>query len=151
MSEHISELTQAVKEVFQTMVFMEITAGPAPESINWTPEKLYTSVVGFGGEETGLIYIHCNEDFAKKVTGCMLGMDVGDDNGSIIDAMGEIANMVGGNFKSKVPQFVDLKLSLPSVIVGKDYRTHVPGGQTGNLQTFLAGEHSFLVQMVLKK
>lgn len=152
MLDYIDELIESIQEVFQTMMAMDIKHIPDLKTIPWPPEKQYTAVVGLGGEDSGgLIYIHCDEAFAIRSTNAMLGMDVSDDRDSIIDALGEIANMIGGNFKNKVAGFDNYKLSLPSVIVGKDYSTYAPGGAQGRVLGFQCDESKFLVNLVLKK
>ena len=43
----------------------------------------------------------------------------------IWDALGEICNMVAGNFKNKIPGMGDgCMLSVPTVITGGDYNCH---------------------------
>lgn len=151
MYNYSNELVESVQEVFKTMMNMDVQFLPFVHAIPWATENQYTSMVGLAGQESGLIYIHCKEDFALKSTATMLGIDVGDDKASVIDALGEIANMVGGNFKNKVKEYKDYKLSLPSVVVGTDFTTHAPGGDEGKILGFKHENYMFVVQICLKK
>jgi chemotaxis protein CheX len=55
----------------------------------------------------------------------MLGKDVEEVGSEISDAIGEVCNMVAGNFKNKIPRLGDgCMLSPPSVIAGADYIVH---------------------------
>ena len=52
----------------------------------------------------------------------MLGADVASDPAAVGDALGELCNMVAGNFKSKISSLADhCMLSVPTVISGEDY------------------------------
>ena len=55
----------------------------------------------------------------------MLGADLDKVGPEIAEALGEICNMVAGNFKNKIAGLGDgCMLSPPSVITGDDYTVH---------------------------
>jgi chemotaxis protein CheX len=55
----------------------------------------------------------------------MLGIELDKVGPEIADALGEVCNMVAGNFKNKIPGLGDgCMLSPPSVITGNDYSIH---------------------------
>lgn len=63
---------------------------------------------------------------ARKVAETMFGMNEGEAGDSeISDAIGELANMTGGNFKSTLEGAC--QLSLPSVIRGQKFMVQSPG------------------------
>jgi chemotaxis protein CheX len=52
----------------------------------------------------------------------MLGIDAGSNGDEVQDAVGEVCNMVAGNFKNKIAGLGDgCQLSVPTVITGEDY------------------------------
>jgi chemotaxis protein CheX len=52
----------------------------------------------------------------------MLGIEVADGSQEAIDAVGEVCNMIAGNFKNKIAGLGDgCQLSLPTVICGANY------------------------------
>lgn len=52
----------------------------------------------------------------------MLGLELDDIGDTMLDAVGEVCNMVAGNFKDKIAGMGDgCQLSVPTVIVGEDY------------------------------
>jgi chemotaxis protein CheX len=56
------------------------------------------------------------------ITSSFLGMDVDEMNEDVEDAVGELANMLGGNVKSILSENGrDINLSLPSTITGQQY------------------------------
>ncbi len=55
----------------------------------------------------------------------MLGVDLDKVGPELSDALGEVCNMVAGNFKNKISGLGDgCMLSPPSVITGGDYTVH---------------------------
>jgi len=117
--EKIAEIT---KGVFSTMVMLEvIDQFPLTEPVTSFHETL-TSMVGLAGSYSGLLALHCPKALALKVASNMLGMEVADIDDDVNDALGEMANMVGGDVKHIFsPKGSDLNLSTPTVIYGSDY------------------------------
>jgi chemotaxis protein CheX len=112
-------LEAAVVEVFQMMVGAQLAPRENPEG---QPSGQQTAMVGMAGALTGMTTIRCTTPTAGKFAALMLG---GDDPSMIGDAMGELCNMVAGNFKSKVASLADqCVLSVPTVISGDDYAMH---------------------------
>jgi hypothetical protein len=58
--------------------------------------------VGFAGSASGLVAFYSTLDAVKAITGAMLGMEPGEVNGEIPDAIGEITNMIAGSFRTKM-------------------------------------------------
>lgn len=76
--------------------------------------------VGLAGEYDGkavdvVVEVLCDDRTAAVLTGCMLGLSADEcEQGDIVDAMGEVANTIGGNVKAVLGE--GLKLSLPKVM-----------------------------------
>lgn len=117
--QRIADIT---KGVFSTMVMLELVDQyPLTEPVTNFHETI-TSMVGLAGSHTGVLAIHCPKALALRITSNMLGMEVEEIDDDVNDAMGEIANMVGGDVKHIFsPKGGDLNLSVPTVIYGSDY------------------------------
>ena len=117
-----SSIEEITKGVFSTMVMMDVTAeSPLTEPVVTFHDTL-TSMVGLAGSHSGILAIHCPKNLALKITSNMLGMEVTEIDDDVNDAMGEIANMVGGDVKHIFsPKGADINLSIPTVIYGSDY------------------------------
>jgi len=114
-------LELATREVFQLMLACELTS--PSESLNLPPGV--TSMVGLAGQLCGVITVHCDEKTAALMTSKMLGVAVDKVGAEMSDAIGEICNMVAGNFKNKISGLGDgCMLSPPTVITGTDYSTY---------------------------
>lgn len=109
----------AAVEVFEMMAGVRPTVTPAlPESFRGAK----TAMVGMAGALCGITTISCSSELAAKLASLMLG-DSSDSNSSAAsDALGELCNMVAGNFKAKISGLADhCMLSVPTVITGEDY------------------------------
>ena len=64
----------------------------------------------------------------------------------VYDALGELANMIGGNLKSVLPRGVSL--SLPSVVEGANYSVHICGRHRNKKMAFEGTDGPFWVTLV---
>ena len=84
-----------------------------------------TAMVGLAGKLSGMVSIRCQEKAAALMASRMLGLELDKVGPDISDALGEVCNMVAGNFKNKIAGLGDgCMLSPPSVITGEDYMVH---------------------------
>lgn len=142
----------ATCEVFKTMVMMEPKSQfPMQEPVNRFKCSI-TGMVGFAGIYSGVISIHCPVDLAMKITSSMLGMECDEVNDDLNDAIGEIANMLGGSVKQVLSKGgLDVKLSIPTVISGEDYTVNSLSESDCVVIPFIIEEQKFLVGLTLKK
>lgn len=112
----------AAQEVFETMLNTKLTIPTEP----FKEEGLdVTSMVGLAGQLCGIISIRCSTKSASRMASSMLGVEVAEAGPDMWDAVGEICNMVAGNFKNKIPGLGDgCMLSVPTVISGESYSLH---------------------------
>jgi len=81
-----------------------------------------TSMVGLAGSLCGLLTLRCSSKSAALMATKMLGLDGASAHAQMEDAVGEVCNMVAGNFKNKIAGIGDgCKLSVPTVITGSNY------------------------------
>ncbi len=82
-------------------------------------------MVGLAGQLCGVITVRCDEKAAVLMASKMLGLPVESVGQDFSDALGEVCNMVAGNFKNKIAGLSEgCMLSPPSVITGSDYNLH---------------------------
>lgn len=81
-----------------------------------------TAMVGLAGQLCGVLSVRCEDKAAALMTSKMLGLEPAKVGPDVSDAVGEICNMVAGNFKNKIAGLGDgCLLSPPTVITGRDY------------------------------
>lgn len=142
----------ATKEVFSTMVMMDVLDDfPLKEPVSRFKCSI-TGMVGFAGTYSGVISIHCPVALALKVTSNMLGIECDEINEDLNDAIGEIANMLGGSVKQVLSKGgLDVKLSIPTVISGEDYTVNSLSDNDCVVVPFTAEGMTLLVGLTLKK
>jgi chemotaxis protein CheX len=137
----IGYVHDSLNEVFGMMLGMTVT--PCEGKV--TSE--ITSVVGLTGSLNGLFTISCSQATGAKLAEAMLGTPECGDH--VLDALGEICNMLAGSFKSRIPSIGDTcMLSVPTTIAGTDYQVHtVKDGQ--RFATVVKFDEHFL-QVILR-
>lgn len=118
-------LGSAVAEVFSMMV------GPAVSSADDSqplPSANVTGTVGIAGAMSAILSLRCSDHVATRIAAQMLGVPVEDAVSHKCDAIGEICNIVAGQFKAKIGLEDKCMLSVPTVITGGDYRLHPMAG-----------------------
>jgi chemotaxis protein CheX len=116
-------VVDAAKEVFETMIFMDIETSSDCSPI--TDERSVFASITFKGSLEGRLTIHVEQESAKLIAQNMLGMDEGDEMPveGVCDAIGEVANMVLGSIKTRIQdQYTDIEVSVPSVIIGREIK-----------------------------
>jgi chemotaxis protein CheX len=115
-------LQLAVQEVFRLMLGCELTVPgePPPE-----PVLDLTGMVGLAGKLCGILTLRCTAKSGARMASRMLGVDGEQAGQQMWDAVGEVCNMIAGNFKNKISGLGDgCMLSVPTVITGADYNLH---------------------------
>ncbi|MGA8540351.1 MAG: chemotaxis protein CheX [Terriglobales bacterium] len=114
-------LELAVEEVFEIMLGSRVK--PAATS-DPTPSGEFTAMIGLAGALCGILTVHCDAKTAGHIARKMLG-DTATSADEVGDALGEICNMIAGNFKNKLAGTDErCMLSVPSVISGEEYSLH---------------------------
>jgi chemotaxis protein CheX len=116
------KIIESTQEIFSTMVMMEISVSPEPTLEATIHNESITGLIGLAGIHKGILAIHMPNKVAFAVTGSFLGMEVEEINADVEDAIGELANMLGGNVKTILSENGrDISLSLPTTISGQEY------------------------------
>jgi chemotaxis protein CheX len=91
------------------------------------PARIISGCVQFSGAWEGAVTIECSVEFARQAAATMFGVAAGSASvADTEDAIGELANMTGGNVKAMLPE--PCRLSLPTVVQGADRTTRLMGG-----------------------
>ena len=115
-------LELAVEEVFEIMLGCRVK--PMRNAEQRATEGC-TAVVGLAGALCGMLTFSCSPKTARAVAQGMLGAEVAASEEQVSDALGEICNMIAGNFKNKLTGTDGCcMLSLPTVIKGAEYSLH---------------------------
>jgi CheY-specific phosphatase CheX len=111
-------LELAIQEVFEIMLGCQVNP-MAPSEHKANAE--FTAMVGLAGALCGILTVCCDANTARLIATRMLG-DAASSEEQAADALGEICNMITGNFKNKLAGTDEqCMLSVPSVISGGKY------------------------------
>lgn len=118
-----ADMVQIVSGVFQAMLKLKV----AEIEADWFPEEgRLTGVIHFAGQWRGAVLVEVSPDQAFAITHRLGAVPApGKIDEDVIDAIGELANMIGGNMKSVMPRGVGL--SIPSVVEGSRYTLRICG------------------------
>ncbi len=124
-------LELAVEEVFEIMLGCRVK----PASSEHVTNEEFTAMVGLAGALCGVLTIRCDAKTARQVAKSMLG-DTADSEQQVADALGEVCNMIAGNFDSGDAQMKSTSEAAFDRIAGmlrqRDYRLRIEG-HTDNL------------------
>jgi len=114
-------LDLAVEEVFEIMLGCRVK--PVTQSEH-KASRDFTAMVGLAGALCGILTVCCSKATAHQLAKAMLGA-AAESEEQVADALGEICNMVAGNFKNKLSGADDrCMLSVPTVVSGGEYNVH---------------------------
>lgn len=120
--EFAKKITETTEEIFNTMVFMEISADAPLDQGKQALGCHISAMIGLTGGFSAMLGIHCPEAVGLAIAGAMLGMEIEEIDADVKDALGEIANMVAGGLKEKFAiENIELELAIPTAISGRSY------------------------------
>lgn len=109
------------------------------------------SFIGLAGEWVGNGSIHCRPEVACLLASKFLMCDFPAVNEEVLDAIGELTNMIFGGLKNDVEEFTGpLGLSIPTVIHGKNFSARSMGHEAWIVVPFDCEGNPMIVRICLK-
>lgn len=112
--------------VFRTMLGCELQRGKPYLAENVHPKHEISGVIGLSGKAIGTVVLSLEGPVALKVAEAMLGEAQTELNGDVVDAIGEVTNMIAGSAKAQL-EHLAMSVSLPNVVMGHDHKIAFPG------------------------
>jgi len=146
------QLAASVVEIFSTMIMMEVeVADAAPPPLSVFTNSI-SGVIGLAGTQKGVLALHFPMPVALAVTSSFLGMEVTDPGPDVEDAIGELANMLGGSVKTVLTdKGRDIQLSMPTTISGERYDVQQTNDTLRHALAFHTEAGNFLVELQLEQ
>jgi CheY-specific phosphatase CheX len=117
MSVGATQIHKVTQQVWSTVLGMRIE--PVPKGGAMT-ERFVSGKVRISGAWEGAVTVFCSAKLARAAASAMFALGPAEASSEeVSDAVGELANMVGGNIKTLIKG--DCRLSLPAVVQGVDY------------------------------
>ena len=148
-AQNISDLTQ---EIFSSMVMLDVTPGEPFERPDNKLTDSISGIIGLAGEIKGMLAIHLPSEAALAITTAFLGMDVEEIDEDVCDAIGELANMLGGSMKTILdPGGSNIQLSMPSAVHGEEYAVDCLAGAESVTVPFTFNGQTFIVELQISQ
>lgn len=148
-NEIIQAVQSATADVFSTMLGLELE--PRPTDLDKGCPSVSDGVmafVGVTGPWVGTGIVSCSAAFACKLCATFLMSEAETVNEEVLDAVGEIANMVIGNFKNAAEAVVGpLGLTVPTVIYGRNFTSKSLRNNEWHLLPFKCGEDELTIRI----
>jgi chemotaxis protein CheX len=140
-------LSLALQKAFQTMLNLKLDKFPAHQLVGVNGEHMRGSI-GFAGKVTGHVYLRMTLQSARTVAAGIFGCKPEEMNNTeeIRDALGELLNIMTGNFKSNLCDAgLECRLEPPKVGITDDYSTPIePGGSIERIAFRCGNVHPFV-------
>ncbi|MDR3199833.1 MAG: chemotaxis protein CheX [Spirochaetales bacterium] len=131
MERYIQPFIDVCKNVFKEFVGAEIKEGrPYFAEKDSANEWDLSAVIGLTGEARGAVVISMKTDLALRVTDILTGSKHNRLDDEVLDAIGEIVNIIAGNAKKGLEEAFHLVISLPTIVQGKEHTVKWPNSQT---------------------
>ncbi len=112
-------LNESIKETIGSVFAL------APTLQEGEPSKMHDydliCSIGFAGRLEGNVVALFKKEDAKAIVSKMLGMDIPEVSGDVVDGIGEVLNMIAGGFKNKLDQEnYKFDINIPTVVNGHE-------------------------------
>lgn len=146
------QVADATREVFGSMLLMEVSPQTEVDKLPVPFFEAVSGMVGIAGLYKGVVAVHAPYETAKKITSQFLMMEVDEISNDVLDAFGEIANMLAGSVKSVLSsKGKDIQLSVPSAISGHEYTLDIQKRGDHLIIPFESETGTFIVQVQYEK
>ncbi len=147
----LNPFIQSTIEVLQTMAGIEPRRGTP--RLKGGEESSYdvSGLIGLTGQVQGFVAVSFRESAALYVVTRFLGEPVDTVDSQVRDAVGELTNIIAGGAKRVLSHAgYDLKISIPSVVVGVNHSVSRPRGVPCFEIPFETDAGPFSVELCLK-
>ncbi len=127
--EHINPFITALVNTFQTMLSCEARRGTLAVKQDSRAAHDVSGVIGLSGRAVGTVVVSFSTEVALKAASTMLMMESTEIDDDVLDAVGELTNMVAGAAKAELEEY-EMMVSLPNVITGPAHEVHFPSEVT---------------------
>ncbi len=117
--ESINPFVRATGAVFRTMLECDVRRGQLYIKKGHLPDHEISGVIGLVGRAIGTVVLSLNRRVALMAASTLLGEEKLAIDEEVVDAIGELTNIIAGNAKAELEQ-LEINLGLPNVVIGKN-------------------------------
>ena len=130
MEKYIQPFVDVCVNVFKDFIGTDlVTERPHFIDKNDIHEWDVSAIIGLTGEARGAVVISMKSVLACRLTSMLTGEDHTSMDDEVIDAIGEIINIIAGNAKRGLEESFRLVISLPTIVHGSNHAIQWPNDQ----------------------
>lgn len=119
---YINPFIESTIHVLKTMASTSVNGGTPYLKQDQVARGDVTAIIGLIGDAKGSISVSFEEASILPIVSNMFGEELTELNEEIVDAVGEIANMISGQARQKLELLGrNLRAAIPTVIIGKNH------------------------------
>jgi len=131
LQNYVEPFVEVTVNTFKEFVGIDVTPRH-PHFLD--PDKAFewdiSAVIGLSGVVKGAVIVSMKSELAIKLTDLLAGEGHTEVDADVVDAIGEINNIIAGNIKPKVPNGDRIVISIPTIIKGKEHSIAWPSKAT---------------------
>lgn len=134
-ADYVNPFIASLTRTFSTMLDCDVHRGrPRLANTSQTGHEIsgvieISGVVGLSGKAAGTVVVSLSREVALQAAAALLLVETSEIDENVIDAVGEITNVVAGAAKAELCEY-ELSMSLPSVILGLGHEIRFPSNVT---------------------
>ena len=119
-AEYINSFFTAANDVFKLMLDLEVKRGELSVVEGLASSKDANILLGVTGDVSGNIFFSFTKDMTLKMVKIMAGMEIEEIDVFVSSALGEVANIIGGNAVTNLSNHnYNCDITPPQIIVGE--------------------------------
>lgn len=128
-ADYINPFITSLINTFETMLSCPLTRGQLYLKDDNTKLHDVSGIIGLSGQAQGTVVLSLEKSVALQATATLLMCETLELNSEVVDAVGELTNMVAGGAKAQLTDY-QLSISLPGVIKGAGHEVCFPSDVT---------------------
>jgi chemotaxis protein CheX len=149
-AKYLNPFMEAASNALEVMAGISMTRGTPSVQKKFQSLADVSGVIGFAGDVKGAVVLSFPMELAQTVYKALTMDDQDGDTDALADTVGELANMVAGGAKKPLSEMgVNIQISVPSVVAGKDHTITISSSGPCLVVPFHHGDLTFYTQINL--
>lgn len=151
--EYLNPFFIATKDVFKLMLDLDVKKGNVEVVSEMVPSKEANAILGVTGDLQGSVIFSFPKEMALDMVKIMSGMEFKEIDNFVSSALGEVANIIGGNAMTNlVTKNYKCNIAPPQVIIGKHKSLSIVSKQAIKLSMITSiGEFDVIIFLAEKQ
>jgi len=149
-AQQINPFIEATCQVFQTMLQCEPSRGKMRVADQPNEQGGLTALISLSGDMRGAVAVTFPVETARSVAQRLAQTEDDIENEELIDALGEVANMISGCAKAKFDG-MDITIGLPTVVRGETFCLDHPKNSVTLVVPFTSELGAFKLNVTFSK